>query len=120
MMRSPHGALYDSPMDLEIRHLRLVMAIAETGSVTRAGGRLYLTQSALSHQLKDIEGRLGRGLFHRLGQRMGPARAPARAGGGRSRCSKTTCSPSWRRTIGSPAAASCASKISPTRRCSSI
>lgn len=45
-------------MDLEIKHLRLVIAIAETGSVTRAGERLYLTQSALSHQLRDIEDRL--------------------------------------------------------------
>src|SRR5258705_7124927 len=62
-------------MDLEIRHLRLVMAIAETGSVTRAGGQLHLTQSALSHQLKDIEGRLGTRLFHRLGKRMVPTPA---------------------------------------------
>src|SRR5207247_1073812 len=62
-------------MDLEIRHLRLVIAIAETGSVTRAGERLYLTQSALSHQLKDIEGRLGTRLFHRIGKRMVPTPA---------------------------------------------
>jgi LysR family transcriptional regulator, regulator for metE and metH len=57
-------------MDLEIRHLRLVVAIAETGSVTRAGERLFLTQSALSHQLRDIESRLNTPLFHRVGKRM--------------------------------------------------
>ena len=57
-------------MDLEVRHLRLVAAIAETGSVTRAGERLHLTQSALSHQLKDIEDRLGARLFHRVGKKM--------------------------------------------------
>ena len=62
-------------MDLEIRHLRLVTAIADTGSVTRAGERLFLTQSALSHQLRDIEGRLKTPLFHRIGKRMVPTPA---------------------------------------------
>lgn len=57
-------------MDLEIRHLRLVSAIAETGSVTRAGQQLHLSQSALSHQLRDIEDRLNAPLFHRIGKRM--------------------------------------------------
>lgn len=57
-------------MDLEIRHLQLVAGIADAGSMTSAAGRLHLTQSALSHQLRDIEGRLGTALFTRLGRRM--------------------------------------------------
>ena len=58
-----------------MRHLRLVAAIAEAGSVTKAGEVLHLTQSALSHQLRDIEMRLNTALFHRLGRRMVPTAA---------------------------------------------
>jgi LysR family transcriptional regulator for metE and metH len=57
-------------MDLEIRHLRLVAAIATAGSMTKAAGGLHLTQSALSHQLRDIESRLNTRLFLRVGKRM--------------------------------------------------
>src|SRR5262249_38241096 len=39
-------------------------------SVTEASKRLFLTQSALSHQLRDAEEKLGTALFLRLGKRM--------------------------------------------------
>lgn len=66
------------PLALEIRHLRLVLAIAETGGVGRAGERLHLTQSALSHQLREIERRLGVALFDRIRNRLVLTEAGAR------------------------------------------
>ncbi|WP_437914989.1 LysR family transcriptional regulator [Sorangium sp. So ce302] len=63
---------------LEIRHLRLVRAIAEEGGPTRAAARLHLTQSAVSHQLAELEGRLGVVLFTRVRRRLKLTPAGAR------------------------------------------
>lgn len=48
----------------------MVAAVAASGSVTRAAEELHRTQSAVSHQLRTIEERLGTALFLRLGKRM--------------------------------------------------
>jgi LysR family transcriptional regulator, regulator for metE and metH len=64
-----------SAMNLEFRHLNLVQTVVEEGGLTRAGKRLGLSQSALSHQLRDVEEQFGVSLFHRIGRRL--ALAPA-------------------------------------------
>ena len=56
--------------NLEIKHLRMLRAITESGNMTRAAKKLCLTQSALSQQLKDIEGKLGTDLFFRTHKKM--------------------------------------------------
>ncbi|WP_158104181.1 LysR family transcriptional regulator [Amycolatopsis pretoriensis] len=52
-------------MRLEIRHLELVVAIAESGSLRRAAARLHLSQPAVTTQLKRIETFFGGALFVR-------------------------------------------------------
>lgn len=55
---------------LEIRHLRMLQAMAQTGSVTQAATLLGLTQSALSHQIREAERRLNVDLFVQGNRRM--------------------------------------------------
>jgi len=57
-------------LHLEVRHLKLVETVAKEGGLTKAANRLHVTQSALSHQLRDIEDKLGAPLFLRLNKKM--------------------------------------------------
>lgn len=50
---------------IELRHLRTLVALRDTGSLVEAAEHIYLTQSALSHQMKDLEDRIGASLFVR-------------------------------------------------------
>ncbi len=52
-------------MHLELRHLRTIKAIHETGGLARAADVLHITQSALSHQVKGLEEQVGMELFVR-------------------------------------------------------
>ena len=50
---------------LELRHLETVLALAECGSLSKAAARLFLTQSALSHQLRALESHYGAALVEK-------------------------------------------------------
>jgi DNA-binding transcriptional LysR family regulator len=50
---------------MDIRELRTFIAAAETGSFTRAGGRLQISQSAVSQQIRLLEESVGAPLFTR-------------------------------------------------------
>src|SRR3979411_547729 len=64
---------------LELRHPETLLARAECASLSKAAARLFLTQSALSHQLKALESHYGSALveknvrplrFTAIGQRL--------------------------------------------------
>ncbi|EGA66397.1 HTH-type transcriptional regulator MetR [Vibrio brasiliensis] len=50
---------------VELKHLRTLTTLRDTGSLTATATTLHLTQSALSHQIKDLEARIGGQLFLR-------------------------------------------------------
>lgn len=56
------------PAPLDFDQLRTFVAIAETGSFTRAADRVHKTQSAVSMQMRRLEERIGKALFVRDGR----------------------------------------------------
>jgi len=57
-------------MNIALHHFRLVDTIHKEGTLTKAAESLHLTQSALSHQLKELENEMGVDVFHRKGKRL--------------------------------------------------
>lgn len=55
---------------MELRHLRYFEALAECLHFTRAAERVHVTQSTLSHQIKQLEEEVGQRLFDRIGKRV--------------------------------------------------
>ncbi len=49
----------------EIKHLKTLKTLAETGNIRKASDALFTSQSALSHQIKELEKRLNTALFAR-------------------------------------------------------
>ena len=57
---------------LTLRQLTVLRAVCETGSFTAAARRLYLTQSAVSHTIRELEQSAGTVLFDRYAKRVEP------------------------------------------------
>jgi len=55
---------------IELKYLKLIETVAEEGTLTKAGEKLFLTQSTLSHQLKCMEDALGLPVFLRIKKRL--------------------------------------------------
>jgi DNA-binding transcriptional LysR family regulator len=64
-------------MDVELRHLRALLAVAEELNFTRAAERLHLTQQALSGQIRQLETRVGTQLVDRSSHHVELTRAGA-------------------------------------------
>lgn len=54
---------------LDSRQLRAFVTLANTGSFTRTGEELFLSQSAISHSMKALESDIGCRLFDRVGKK---------------------------------------------------
>ena len=50
---------------LKTNHLEILVALAETGSISKAAEYLFTTQPNISRTLKNIEDELGKQLFER-------------------------------------------------------
>jgi LysR family transcriptional regulator for metE and metH len=55
---------------MELRHFKMIKAVAEVKNLTKAAENLYLSQSALSHQLKEIETFFDTQIFIRHSKQM--------------------------------------------------
>ena len=65
-------------MDLELRQLRCLVAIVDTGSLTDAAFELGVSQPAVSRTLLSLEQVLGVRLLHRTSRSLTPTTALAK------------------------------------------
>ena len=73
---------------MEWNELTAFVAVADTGSFSRAAEQLHLTQPAITKRLQALEAGIGVSLFDRVGKRVyltdaGTSAAAARAGAAR-------------------------------------
>jgi len=54
---------------MNIKHLEHLLALADTGSFSRAAEKMFITQSALSRSIQSLEDDLGGKVLDRIGKR---------------------------------------------------
>ena len=59
-------------IDLSLRHLRVVVAVADAGGYTPAARDLHVAQSSLSRTVQEVEQRIGVPIFERTTRRVRP------------------------------------------------
>ncbi|GGR49064.1 DNA-binding transcriptional LysR family regulator [Nocardioides luteus] len=59
-------------IDLTLRHLRVVLAVADAGGYTPAARELHVAQPSLSRTVQEVEQRIGVPLFERTTRRVSP------------------------------------------------
>jgi DNA-binding transcriptional LysR family regulator len=64
-----HAGSASKGQDMTLVQLRHLIALADTGSFSRAAERVNLTQPALSRSIQSLEEELGAALFDRIGRR---------------------------------------------------
>ena len=55
---------------MELKYFKLIATIVAEGSLAKAADKLFLTPSALSHQLKEVESQLNTKVFHRINKSL--------------------------------------------------
>lgn len=55
---------------MELKYFKLIATIVTEGSIAKAADKLFLTPSALSHQLKEIESQLNAKIFNRINKSL--------------------------------------------------
>jgi hypothetical protein len=88
--------------DVDVKHLRYFLAVADEGTFTAAAERLRMTQPALSRAIRALEGELDTVLFLRTPQ----GAELTEAGHVLDRDARNLLEPTWRGSSGTPPRAS--------------